>query len=66
MSDNNINKSENPIDQNFWNERWQKSETGWDIGQASPAITDYIYRNTQIKMQPFLSQDAEMLMKPKF
>ncbi len=42
MNDDNVDKTENPIDQNYWNQRWQKSETGWDIGQASPAITEYM------------------------
>ncbi len=26
----------------FWNERWEKGETGWDMGQASPPITTYM------------------------
>ena len=29
------------LDQNFWNNRWISGQTGWDIGYASPAITDY-------------------------
>ncbi|MBS1489019.1 MAG: methyltransferase domain-containing protein [Bacteroidetes bacterium] len=33
---------ENPLDQSFWNTRWQNHETGWDIGHASPAITQYM------------------------
>lgn len=33
---------ENPLDQNFWNSLWEKSETGWDIGYASPAIAEYM------------------------
>lgn len=35
-------QSENIFDQNYWDERWQKSETGWDTGQASPAIIHYM------------------------
>mgnify|MGYP000888381523 CR=1 FL=1 len=35
-------EDKNPLDQSYWNERWQKKETGWDIGQASPAITQYM------------------------
>ncbi|MBS1781862.1 MAG: methyltransferase domain-containing protein [Bacteroidetes bacterium] len=31
----------NKLDAQFWNERWQANETGWDIGYASPAITEY-------------------------
>lgn len=29
------------FDADYWNERWKKKETGWDIGYASPAITHY-------------------------
>lgn len=37
-----VTQCENPLDQNYWDERWQKNETGWDIGQASPAIVEYM------------------------
>lgn len=30
------------FDKNYWQERWANHETGWDIGYASPPITDYI------------------------
>ncbi len=30
------------LDGDYWNTRWEKGETGWDIGYASPAITEYI------------------------
>lgn len=29
------------LDKNFWNQKWQKGETGWDIGYASPSIVEY-------------------------
>lgn len=32
---------EHNFDADYWNERWKKKETGWDIGYASPAITHY-------------------------
>lgn len=35
---------ETTLDQNFWNNRWISGQTGWDIGYASPAITDYFSR----------------------
>ncbi len=42
-NDNNTNRqTEKTFDQSFWNSRWENSETGWDIGYASPAITNYI------------------------
>lgn len=37
-----VTQCENPLDQNYWNERWQKNETGWDVGYASPALTEYM------------------------
>jgi len=29
------------LDKEFWNQRWQNGQTGWDIGYASPAIVNY-------------------------
>lgn len=26
----------------YWDERWRNRQTGWDIGYASPPITDYV------------------------
>lgn len=31
-----------PLDKNYWETRWENRETSWDIGYASPAITDYM------------------------
>ena len=33
---------EQTFDQNYWEKRWQKNETAWDIGHPSPAITEYL------------------------
>jgi len=33
---------ETPMDQNYWDARWENQETGWDIGYASPTLTKYI------------------------
>jgi SAM-dependent methyltransferase len=30
------------LGKDFWNNRWETQKTGWDIGYASPAITDYM------------------------
>jgi len=40
------------LDKKFWTERYNKGETGWDIGYASPAIKDYIdsLNNKEIKI----------------
>lgn len=29
-------------DEDFWNTRWKKHQTGWDIGYPSPPITSYM------------------------
>ncbi|RZK48455.1 MAG: methyltransferase domain-containing protein [Pedobacter sp.] len=36
------------MDQYYWETRWQKQETGWDIGYASPAIIDF-FKNLEDK-----------------
>lgn len=33
--------SQTLLDQGYWDQRWQKGETGWDIGEASPALMEY-------------------------
>ncbi|MBL0911604.1 MAG: methyltransferase domain-containing protein [Bacteroidia bacterium] len=30
------------LDKSFWNERYRMGDTGWDIGSASPAITEFV------------------------
>lgn len=42
------------LDQNFWNTRWENRQTGWDIGYASPAITEY--------MAQYPDKDASILI----
>lgn len=29
------------FDQDYWNDKWEKSQIGWDIGNASTAISEY-------------------------
>jgi SAM-dependent methyltransferase len=41
-----IKKNDTLLDQTYWNSRWKKEETGWDIGMPSPAITEYILQYT--------------------
>lgn len=31
----------NNWDENYWQQRWEEGQTGWDIGYASPALTEY-------------------------
>lgn len=37
-----MSASAETLDQNYWNERWEQRETGWDIGYSSPPIEDYM------------------------
>lgn len=37
-----VTHCDRPLDQDYWNSCWEQSETGWDIGFASPAITEYL------------------------
>lgn len=32
----------NRLDKQFWNDKWENNLTGWDVGHASPAITDFM------------------------
>ena len=32
------------LDAEFWKQRWESGETGWDVGYATPAITRYVDR----------------------
>lgn len=42
------------LDQSFWNTRWENNETGWDIGYASPAVTEFF--------ENFQNKDAAVLI----
>lgn len=33
---------DNDLNESFWNGRWENNQTGWDIGEQSPAITTYM------------------------
>ena len=37
-----ITQCDVPMDQHYWETRWEKQETGWDIGYPSSAITKYM------------------------
>jgi SAM-dependent methyltransferase len=49
-----ITKYDTLLDQTYWNSRWQKEETGWDIGFPAPAIAEYILQ--------YKNKDAEILI----
>lgn len=37
-----ITQCDLPLDEKYWDKRWENQETAWDVGYASPAITDYM------------------------
>lgn len=37
-----VTACERPLDQDYWNTQWLNQATGWDIGYATPALTQYI------------------------
>lgn len=57
--------------QNYWDTRWEKQETGWDIGYASPTITEFMDgiadKNTAILIPGCgNAYEAEYLLKQGF
>ncbi|MDP2452810.1 MULTISPECIES: methyltransferase domain-containing protein [unclassified Kaistella] len=40
---------QNNLGKNYWDERWETRQTGWDIGYSSPAIEEYVlqYQNKE-------------------
>jgi len=37
-----VTSCEQPLDQQYWNERWELKETKWDTGMPTPAIKTYM------------------------
>lgn len=57
MTNNDTNSPEHPESgkaRSYWNERWQRGETGWDIGSAAPAIVRF--------METYPDKDAAILI----
>ncbi len=59
------------FDQEYWNNKWEKSQTGWDIGHASTAMSEYFSQleNKAIKILiPGCgnAHEAEMLLEEGF
>lgn len=44
----------NELDASFWNARWKAGQTGWDVGYATPPITEY--------MQQYKNKNAAILI----
>jgi len=45
---------ETSLDQDFWNQRWENQQTGWDIGYASTPIVTF--------MDEYPNKDARILI----
>lgn len=59
------------LDKNFWNSRWEKGETGWDVGYATPAITTYFSKIKDKNLSILIpgcgnAYEAEYLLKHGF
>ncbi|MGS0747825.1 methyltransferase domain-containing protein [Halpernia sp. GG3] len=57
--------------QNYWEDKWQKQEIGWDIGCASPAILDYLKKVSDKNSKILIpgcgnAYEAEFLLKEGF
>ena len=49
-----VPQCEKPIDKEYWNSQWLNNRTGWDVGNASPAIITY--------MAQYANKDAAILI----
>lgn len=63
--------TENNLDQNFWNSRWEKGEIGWDIGSASTAISEYFLHVENKDLKILIpgcgnAHEAELLLEEGF
>lgn len=63
--------TENVLDQNFWNSRWENGETGWDIGAVSSAIPEYFKHIENKEIRILIpgcgnAHEAELLLEESF
>lgn len=59
------------LDADYWDERYRQHETGWDLGEASPALCDYIDRLTDKTIRILIpgcgnAHEAEYLLNKGF
>jgi len=59
------------IDQLYWEHRYKNSQTGWDIGYASPALTNYINQLESKNLRILIpgcgnAYEAEFLLENQF
>lgn len=63
--------TETNLDQDFWNSRWENGETGWDIGSASSAISEYFLHVENKDLKILIpgcgnAHEAELLLEEGF
>lgn len=59
------------LNEAYWNDRYQRNDTGWDIGYASPPLTSYIDQLTKKSVRILIpgcgnGYEAEYLLKAGF
>ncbi len=64
-------QNNNHLGQNFWNSNWKEQNTGWDIGYAAPAITEYLKQYSNENAAILIpgcgnAYEAEFLVKEGF
>lgn len=64
-------KTEEILDQEYWDSRWQKGETGWDLGEASSPISDYFLQVENKDLKILIpgcgnAHEAELLLQEGF
>ncbi|REJ83782.1 MAG: methyltransferase domain-containing protein [Bacteroidetes bacterium] len=49
-----VSQCDVPLDKDYWEKQWKQNQTGWDIGYASPPLTEY--------MNSYSDKDASILI----
>lgn len=68
---NNEGRNLKELDQSFWNDQYIANTTGWDLGQVSPPLKDYIDQLRDKDLKILIpgcgnSYEAEYLLKMGF
>ena len=66
-----VAQCDSPLDQNYWNAQWASNKIGWDVGNATPAITNYLAQYTNKTAAIFIpgcgsAHEAEYLLQHGF
>lgn len=63
--------TEENFDKNYWNSKWENAQTGWDIGSASTAISEYFLQVENKNVEILIpgcgnAHEAELLLEEGF